>query len=345
MTTMNLLDFVNLRADAERRDLTTNAMAMGEDGTVFDFFGGQDDLTNKVLRHVSSAFAEDPVRVLRVARFLARFGAEWTVADETMILMSEMTEKGMLDNLTAERVWSETSKALTEQTPRLFFDMLDAVGALEVLFPELHKMKTVEENTRWHPEGNTYEHTMLVITAARKLTDDLNVMFAALTHDFGKTKTDPALYPKHHGHENVGVKVVGAFADRLKVPANMKRDAMVVSRYHMHMHKLDQLRAKTVVKMFDGLGAFNNPNVVNVLLLVGKADARGKMGFEKTNVIHLDTLTDMFGAVQSVKFMDLVAEKGRQDNVPKGEGAANLMREGRAAAVATVRRATQTIGM
>jgi len=111
------------------------------------------------------------------------------------------------------------------------------------------------------------------------------------------------------------------------------------------MHKLDQLRAKTVVKMFDGLGAFNNPNVVNVLLLVGKADARGKMGFEKTNVIHLDTLTDMFGAVQSVKFMDLVAEKGRQDNVPKGEGAANLMREGRAAAVATVRRATQTIGM
>lgn len=325
---------VTLEEDLERRDLTMNAMAMGEDGKVFDPFGGRADIQNKVLRHVSHAFAEDPVRVLRLARFRAQLGADWEVHDTTRTMCQNMADLGMLDDLTNERVGQELMKALASDHPRVFFDTLDDLGALETLFPVVHKMKTVEENLKWHPEGNTYEHTMLVLTAARAYNATLRQMFAALTHDFGKTLTDPALYPSHKMHEVTGVRLVKEFADQMRVSTEFKKHAALVCRYHMHMHKLDEMRAKTFVKMFDGLGAWNNPAVVHDLLVVGVADMRGKLGNEDAEAAPKYKLLETFHAARDVKFLDVVADKPDWQSWT-GERKAQTMYNARMKAVAT----------
>jgi tRNA nucleotidyltransferase (CCA-adding enzyme) len=305
---------VTLEEDLGRRDLTINSIAFvgsgrsyddREHGHYFDPFNGGEDLKNKVLQHTSNAFAEDPVRVLRLARFRARLGSEWTVAPETVALVSQMSKSGVLSELTAERVWKEMSRALMEAHPRLFFDTLLECDALHTIFPEVYRLKTALEARRWHPEGDAYEHTMLVLTQAAEMGFDLETRFASLVHDFGKGLTPRDLLPKHYGHDVKGVPVVENFSNRLTVPARMRDRAMKATRYHMYMHKLDTLNPKTFVKMFDDMGVGNDPDVVGVLHRVGCADERGRLGYENNSVDHLNLVNVAFEAYRSVRFNDV----------------------------------------
>jgi tRNA nucleotidyltransferase (CCA-adding enzyme) len=272
---------------------------------VNDFFGGQDDLRAKVLRHTSNAFAEDPVRVLRLARFRARLGSEWTVAPETVALVSQMAKRGVLNELTAERVWKELSRALMEPHARLFFDTLLECDALHVLFPEVYRLKTALEARRWHPEGDAYEHTMLVLTQAVRKGFDLESRVACLVHDFGKGLTPRDQLPKHYGHEVSGVKVAEDFCNRLTVPSKMRDRVMKTTRYHMHMHKLDTLNSKTWVHMFMDMDAFRDPEVVYLLWAVGVCDENGRLGSENASTEHLVKVVDVFTRVRNVKFADV----------------------------------------
>jgi tRNA nucleotidyltransferase (CCA-adding enzyme) len=303
---------VTIEEDLSRRDLTINAMAIEffNDGVtrvieVIDPFNGQQDIENKVLRHTSDAFQEDPVRVLRMARFRARFGPEWTIAPETVALVSSMAKQGVLKELTAERVWKELSRALMEPHARLFFDTLLECDALHVVFPEVYRLKTALEARRWHPEGDAYEHTMLVLTQAVRNGFDLEARVACLVHDFGKGLTPRDQLPKHYGHEVTGVKAAKDFCDRLTVPSKMRDRAMKTTRYHMHMHKLDDLNAKTFVNMFEDMGAFNDPSVVVLLWAVGVCDENGRLGSENAPTEHLMKVRHVFDAVRAVKFADV----------------------------------------
>jgi tRNA nucleotidyltransferase (CCA-adding enzyme) len=323
---MKISDFVDLVTDCQRRDLTINAMAIEffDDMKtrildVIDPFNGQDDIRNKVLRHTSDAFAEDPVRVLRLARFRARFGPDWTIAPETVALVSSMAKSGVLSELTPERVWKEMSRAMMEQHPRLFFDTLLHMDALHVVFPELYKLKTALEAYRWHPEGDAFEHTMLVLTQAKTFGFDLESRFACLVHDIGKGATPRSELPKHYGHDVNGAPMARDFANRLTVPAKMRDRAGWATRYHMNMHKLDQMNAKTIVKMFDAMGALNDPQVVQVLLNVGMADERGRLGSENNSIEHVLVLQKMFTAYRSVKFVEIF---------PNGETNVNKIKQG-----------------
>ena len=301
---------VTLEDDLSRRDLTINSIAydVGGYASYIDPFNGQDDLENKVLRHTSDAFQEDPVRVLRVARFRARFGSEWTVAQETKELIHYMAKKGVLDELNPERVWKEMSRALMEDYPRLFFDTLLECDALQVVFPEIYRLKTALESRRWHPEGDAYEHTMLVLTQSAKFEFPLEIRYACLVHDLGKGITPRDQLPKHYGHDVKGVKVVQEFSNRLRVPAKIRDRAMKATRYHMYCHKLDQLNAKTFVKMFDDMRALNDTHSVTVLYCVGMCDERGRLGSEDNQWDHLTKLTECFHAYQSVRFYDVLTE-------------------------------------
>lgn len=314
---------VTLGEDLARRDLTINAMAMEQENNgsflVFDPFGGKLDLQNKVLRHTTEAFQEDPVRVLRLARFRARFGPEWSVAPETAALVSQMAKKGVLDELTPERVWKEMSRALMEPYARLFFDTLLETDALHVVFPEVYRLKMSLEARRWHPEGDAFEHTMLVLTQAVRSGYDLETRFAALVHDFGKGLTLRDAMPKHYGHEQTGVKVVEQFANRLTVPSKMRDRAMKATRYHMHMHKLDTLNPKTFVKMFEDIDAFRDPSVVDLLVRLGEVDARGRLGSENEDVTGKQKLKTVFDAVNGVRFDDVF---------PNGEKNVNKLKAG-----------------
>lgn len=300
---------VTVEEDLSRRDLTINAMAIEchDDGktrlvALIDPFGGQNDLEAKVLRHTSDAFQDDPVRVLRLARFRARFGSDWTVAPETVALVSQMAKKGVLNELTAERVWKELSRALMEDHARLFFDTLLECDALHVLFPEVYRLKTALEARRWHPEGDAYEHTMLVLTQAVRFGFRLEARLACLVHDFGKGLTPRDQLPKHHGHEMTGVPVARDFCNRLTVPSKMRDRVMKTTRYHMHMHKLDVLNPKTWVHMFEDMDAFRDPDVVGLLEQVGMCDERGRLGSENASVDHLSKMSEVATRVAAVKF-------------------------------------------
>lgn len=323
---MKISDFVDLVADVQRRDLTINAMAMEIHDDmktrlvhVIDPFNGQEDLKNKVLRHTSSAFEEDPVRVLRLARFRARLGSEWTIAPETVTLVASMAKRGILNELTAERVWKELSRALMEPHARLFFDTLLECDALHVLFPEVYRLKTALEARRWHPEGDAYEHTMLVLQQAVKNGFGLETRLACLVHDFGKGLTPRDQLPKHYGHEISGVAVVKSFCDRLTVPAKMRDRVMKVTRFHMHMHRLDQLNSKTWVNMFMNMDAFRDPDVIFLLWSVGVCDHNGRLGSENEDTDHLMKLLDVWHKVKSVKFADVF---------PSGETNAQRIKDG-----------------
>jgi tRNA nucleotidyltransferase (CCA-adding enzyme) len=312
---------VTLEEDLGRRDLTINSIAyevMGYGGFI-DPYNGQDDILNRVLRHTSDAFAEDPVRVLRLARFRARYGSEWTVAPETQQLVAKMAKKGVLHELTAERVWKELSRALMEPHARLFFDTLLECDALNALFPEIFKLVTAPEPRVYHPEGNAYEHTMLVLTQAVKNGYDLETRFACLVHDFGKGLTPADRLPNHHGHEVVGVPVVEQFCINLTVPARMRENAVKVSRYHMYMHLLDELNNKTLVRMFMDTGAFNHPDFIEVLYRVGVCDTRGRLGAEESSVASLSRLHVAYDAAKKTRFVDVF---------PAGETNVTKIKEG-----------------
>jgi tRNA nucleotidyltransferase (CCA-adding enzyme) len=303
---------VTLEEDLGRRDLTMNSIALKQvedenspERRIYDPFNGMSDIRNKVLRHTSNAFEEDPVRVLRLARFRARLGSDWIVAPETVALVSQMAKKGVLNELTAERVWKELSRALMEPHARLFFDTLLECDALHVLFPEVYKLKTALEARRWHPEGDAYEHTMLVLTQAVSNGFDLETRVACLVHDFGKGLTPRDQLPKHYGHEVSGVKVAQDFCNRLSVPAKMRERAMKTTRYHMHMHKLDTLNSKTFVNMFMDMDAFRDPEIVWLLWAVGVCDENGRLGSENSSTAHLMKVMDIFSKVKEVKFADV----------------------------------------
>jgi tRNA nucleotidyltransferase (CCA-adding enzyme) len=303
---------VGIESDCSRRDLTINSMAeeifddMKTRVThVIDPFGGQDDIQNKILRHTTDAFADDPVRVLRMARFRARFGSDWTVAPETVSLVSSMAKSGVLSELTPERVWKEMSRALMEPHPRLFFDTLLEVDALHVVFPELYKLKTALEARRWHPEGDSFSHVQLVLTQAAEMGYDLETRVMCLVHDLGKGVTPRSELPKHYGHDVKGVPIAREFLKRLKAPSHFIKHAEKVTRYHMAGHRLCQMNPKTFVKMLDDMAVLNDPESVELLYKTFQCDTRGRLGSENDDISHLDLFLDIADAYRSVKFADV----------------------------------------
>jgi tRNA nucleotidyltransferase (CCA-adding enzyme) len=272
---------VTLEEDLKRRDLTVNAMAESDGGAIIDPFGGQRDLAARILRHVSDAFVEDPVRILRVARFAARFaGLGFSVAPETRELMRHMVATGEADALVPERVWQETERALGEARPDVFFETLRECGALKVLFPEVAALYGVPQPPRWHPEIDTGVHVMLAVRYAAQIGAATAVRFAALTHDLGKALTPPERWPSHHGHEEGGVPLVEGLSDRLKVPNGHRELAVLAARHHAVIHRAMELRPATVLKLLESTDAFRRPERFADLLLACEADARGRTGLE-----------------------------------------------------------------
>ncbi len=272
---------VTLEEDVKRRDLTINALAEDEHGKVIDYVNGQEDLRNRILRHVSPAFAEDPVRILRIARFSARFAyLGFTVADETMQLMKNMVKQGEVDALVAERVWQETAKALSEPSPDVFIEVLRKCGALKILFPEIDRLFGVPQPEEHHPEIDTGVHTMMVLQQACLLSDDPVVRFAALTHDLGKGTTDKDILPHHYGHEERGYYLVKELCKRYKVPNQFTQLAEITSRYHTHVHRALEVKPKTLLKVLNATDAYRRPERFAQFLLACTADSHGRPGYE-----------------------------------------------------------------
>lgn len=269
---------VTLEEDLRRRDLTINAMAEAEDGTLVDPYNGQADLMAGLLRHVSPAFVEDPLRVLRVARFAARFG--FRVAGETMELMRAMSAGGELADLTPERVWQELERALGESRPRRFLEVLRDCGALAVLFPEIDRLFGVPQRTDYHPEVDTGVHLLMVMDQATQLSREASVRFAALTHDLGKGTTPADVLPRHYGHEERSVELLRALCRRYRVPNRFRDLALIVARYHGICHRIDGVKASTVLKLLQGCDAFRRPDRFELFLLACEADFRGRLGLE-----------------------------------------------------------------
>ncbi|MBK1699620.1 multifunctional CCA addition/repair protein [Thiococcus pfennigii] len=271
---------VTLEEDLARRDLTINALAEDADGTLIDPYGGRADLEARVLRHVSPAFAEDPVRILRVARFAARFAAlGFRVADETLALMRTMVAAGEVDALVPERVWQELAKALAEATPSVFFATLRDCGALARLLPELDRLFGVPQPAQWHPEIDTGVHTLMVVDMAARLSEDLEVRFAALTHDLGKGTTPAEILPSHRGHEHRGLSLVRAVCERLRVPHRVRDLALITARWHGLVHKVDELRPTTILDLLEGADAVRRPERFEQMLLACEADYRGRTSY------------------------------------------------------------------
>lgn len=275
---------VSLEQDLGRRDLTINAMARNRNGELVDPFGGQDDLKARVLRHTSEAFTEDPLRILRVARFAARFKElSFTIAAPTMTLMHQMVEAGEADTVRPERVWQETEKALAEDRPDIYFETLRECGALAVVFPEIDALFGVPQPPRWHPEIDTGIHTLMCVRVAATLSTDIAVRFAALTHDLGKALTPASILPRHSGHEERSVKILDEFCTRLPVPRRHRELALAVARHHGVVHRADELRPGTVLKLIEAVDGIRRPERFEAMLTACEADARGRAGLEASD--------------------------------------------------------------
>ena len=271
---------VTLEQDLVRRDLTINAIAQAEDGTLIDPFDGQRDLRDKVLRHVGPAFTEDPVRVLRIARFAARFD-DFTIAPSTMALMQQMVSEGEVDHLVAERVWAELAKNLAERHCRRFFEILDACGALSRLLPELARLKGVPQRADYHPEGDAWVHTLMVLDAAAAMSGDVSIRFAALLHDLGKGLTPADILPRHIGHEARGIAPAQALCERLRIPTDFRDLALLAIRHHGQIHQLDRadgMRPETIARLLKEMDGFRRPERFERLLQVCEADYTGRSG-------------------------------------------------------------------
>jgi len=301
---------VTLEQDLARRDLTINAIAEDAQGVLTDPYHGVHDIEARVLRHVSPAFVEDPVRVLRVARFAARFAPlGFTVADETMALMRQMVDDGEVDHLVPERVWAETRKALGEPQPSAFLQVLRACGALAVLFPEIDALYGVPQRAEFHPEIDTGVHLEMVLDAAARLApgDDL-VGFCALTHDLGKALTPTNELPRHVGHEHRGVAPLRALAARLKVPTEHAALAELVCREHLNAHRAFELKPATVLKLLGALDALRRPTRLNAFLVACEADKRGRLGHEQDAYPQAAYLREVCAAAAAVDASGFVAQ-------------------------------------
>ncbi|MBF0110506.1 MAG: multifunctional CCA addition/repair protein [Magnetococcales bacterium] len=297
---------VTLREDLFRRDLTVNAMAMDASGRIIDPFSGRDDLERRILRHVSSAFAEDPLRVLRVARFQARLHhLGFSIAPETMALMGRISGGGELATLSAERVWQETENALGTPHPEMFFLVLQRCGALEPLFPELASLIDQTQPVQYHPEGDAWQHTLEVLAQASRLSADPLVRFAALTHDLGKGETPRNLLPHHHGHDQSGVLRIEKMARRLCIPVRFRFLAMQTARFHMVIHRLPELRPRTILKILESMHAFHETESLNRMLIVCQADRWRRTGKHVTRDEAMALLLACLDAARSCKAVAL----------------------------------------
>ena len=292
---------VTLEQDLARRDLTINAMAKDEHGALIDPFNGAADLRGRVLRHVSPAFAEDPVRILRLARFAARFARlGFTVADETLTLMRHMVRDGEVDTLVAERVWQELSRGLMEAKPSRMFDTLRACGALARVLPEVDALYGVPQRADHHPEVDTGVHVMMVVDYAAGCDYALEVRFAALTHDLGKGVTPPAEWPRHIAHEARSVERVAALCERLRVPAACRDLALIMAQQHGNVHRAAELRPGTIVQLLQSADAFRKPQRFAQLMQACESDARGRLGFGDRSYPQAQRLTAAFAAAAAV---------------------------------------------
>lgn len=290
---------VTLEEDLVRRDLTVNAMAMDADDNLIDPLGGQQDLAQKLLRHVSPAFAEDPLRVLRVARFMARFATlGFSVAPETLAQMQALSASGELDHLVPERVWKETARALMEASPQVYFRTLHASGALKVLFPEVAALAGVPQPAHHHPEVDTFEHLCLCLASAAHHAAPLPVRYAILCHDLGKGATPASEWPKHHGHEARGLPLVEQMNRRLAVPKELAEIGMLVTEYHTHCHRARELRPETLARLFKALDYPRRPERLAYFLDACRADARGRTGHADSAYPQADFLAAVAGAMQ-----------------------------------------------
>jgi tRNA nucleotidyltransferase (CCA-adding enzyme) len=293
---------VTLEEDLARRDLTINAIAQASDGALFDPFGGKRDIESRVLRHVSAAFIEDPVRVLRLARFGARFAPlGFRIDPETMSLTRSMVARQEVDALVAERVWQETEKALREPAAGTFFEVLRECGALARIYPELDALFGVPQPPQWHPEIDTGVHTLMVLAQAVKLSPETRVRFAALVHDLGKGATPPAEWPSHRGHEERSVALIESLAARLRIPGDYRELALIVARYHGIVHRAFELKPKTVVNFLEHSDAIRRPERFAQALLACEADSRGRSGWETRPYPQRDYLLAAREAAASIK--------------------------------------------
>ncbi len=324
---------VTLEQDLARRDLTINAMAETPDGEIVDPYGGQEDLARGILRHVTGAFAEDPLRVLRVARFAARFGFE--VAPETLVLMREMTASGELATLPAERVWQELQRALAEPHPERFVGVLRECGALAALLPEVDGLFGVPQPAQHHPEVDTGAHLMLALALAARLGASAPVRFAVLLHDLGKGLTAPESWPRHIAHETRGVPLVKAVCARLRAPRGYSDLAVLVAKFHTDIHRTLELRPGTVVDLLTDLDALRRPARFEEILFACEIDARGRGGREETAYPQAALLRRAREAVQAVDVRAIVATSG------EGEALKRALRAARVVAVSAARAAGQ----
>jgi len=322
---------VALEDDLIRRDLTINAIAKAEDGTLIDPFDGQKDLHAKLFRHVSPAFAEDPVRILRVARFAARF-ADFAVAPKTNVLMRQMVAAGEVDALVPERVWQELARGLMEQRPSRMFEVLRECGALARIMPELDALWGVPQPPQHHPEIDTGVHVMMVIDYAARQNRNLPIRLAALLHDLGKGATPPEQWPRHHGHEGAGLKLVEAVCERLKIPNDCRGLALMTAREHGNIGRALALRAATIVTMFERCDAFRKPQRTIEMLLASECDYRGRIGFEEKPFPQAAYLAAALKAAQSVNAGQIAGEV-MQHNGATPQKIAEAIRAARIAAV------------
>lgn len=299
---------VSLEDDLIRRDLTINAMAEDEAGNIVDPYGGQADLNARLLRHVSNAFCEDPVRILRVARFAARYyHLGFSVAFETLALMEQMVEAGEADHLVQERIWKETQRALTEPNPEVYFQILRQCGALARLISELDALFGVPQNPLHHPEVDTGVHSLMALQQAVKLSPEPIVRFATLMHDLGKGATPAAEWPRHIGHEIRGLPLVANACERLGAPREYKELALLAAEWHTHCHRALELKASTLLKTLTATDAFRRPQRFALFLLCCEADARGRTGFENRAYPQADLMRQALSVCQAVSAQEIQA--------------------------------------
>jgi tRNA nucleotidyltransferase (CCA-adding enzyme) len=308
---------VSLEEDLLRRDLTINAMAMDDQGNIIDPYNGQQDLKNKLLRHVSAAFVEDPLRVLRVARFAARYHSlGFCIAPQTLALMQTIVSNGELTALSAERVWQETVRSLMEHHPEVYFENLKACGALGVWFPELDILWGIPNPAKWHSEIDTGIHTMMALQQAVNLSDKLRVRFAALVHDLGKGMTPPENWSSHRGHEKLGLGAINALCDRLKAPNDCRELGLMVSEYYTYVHHAFELEASSLLDMLNRCDVWRKPQRFADFLITCKADARGRTTFENSEYKNAAYIWQAYKAAAKVDIKAIVT-KGYQGKAIK----------------------------
>lgn len=300
---------VSLEDDLLRRDLTINAMASDNTGNIIDPYDGQADIKSKTLRHVSQAFKEDPLRILRVARFAARFNSlGFQIANETMLLMQNMEQSGETKHLVAERIWQETERALGEDSPWVYFKTLQETGSLHTLFPELDALFGIPQPPKYHPEIDCGVHSLMSLEAACKLSKEPDVRFASLIHDLGKALSPLDNLPHHYGHEQKGLKPIKKLCKQLKAPKHYSELAQLVSEFHTHVHKAHELKSATILKVLKRCDAFRRPERFKKILLCCEADAKGRTGYEEADYPQAKLFANALQETQLISVKSLIEQ-------------------------------------